>query len=211
MRRERPHPGAQLTLFDTAEGFRHTCFITNTEGRDIAALELRHRGHARVEDRIRNWKDCGLANLPFDSVVRNKAWVATSLVAGALLAWSPDGLLRRRTGQGRAEDHALPGPARGRIARAQVPETHPPVGQHLAVGGRPRQRLRQTPGGHPLTTWVPTPDPKADLQGVTSTDRMTRSRRFTPTMRSNRQGRSPLPTRRRRCREPGAGKMIEAR
>lgn len=23
-RRERPHPGAQLSLFDTAEGFRHT-------------------------------------------------------------------------------------------------------------------------------------------------------------------------------------------
>ena len=36
MRRERPHPGAQLTLFDTVEGFRHTCFITNTEGSDIA-------------------------------------------------------------------------------------------------------------------------------------------------------------------------------
>jgi hypothetical protein len=60
MRRERPHPGAQLTLFDTSEGFRHTGFITNTEGTDIAALELRQRGHARVEDRIRNWKDCGL-------------------------------------------------------------------------------------------------------------------------------------------------------
>jgi len=88
MRRERPHPGAQLTLFDSAEGFRHTCFITNTDGADIAALELRHRGHARVEDRIRNWKDSGLANLPFDSFVRNEAWVATSLIAGALLAWS---------------------------------------------------------------------------------------------------------------------------
>jgi hypothetical protein len=88
MRRERPHPGAQLTLFDTAEGFRHTCFITNTKGSDIATLELRHRGHARVEDRIRNWKDCGLANLPFDSFVRNEAWVATSLIAGALMAWS---------------------------------------------------------------------------------------------------------------------------
>ena len=88
MRRERPHPGAQLTLFDTVEGFRHTCFITNTQGSDIASLELRHRGHARVEDRIRNWKDCGLSNLPFDSFVRNEAWVATSLIAGALLAWS---------------------------------------------------------------------------------------------------------------------------
>jgi Transposase DDE domain group 1 len=88
MRRERPHPGAQLTLFDTTAGLRHTCFITNTVGSDIAALELRHRGHARVEDRIRNWKDCGLANLPFDSFVRNDAWVAVSLIAGALLAWT---------------------------------------------------------------------------------------------------------------------------
>jgi hypothetical protein len=87
MRRERPHPGAQLTLFDTSEGFRHTGFITNTKGRDVAALELRQRGHARVEDRIRNWKDCGLTNLPFDSFVRNEVWVATSLIAGALLAW----------------------------------------------------------------------------------------------------------------------------
>ncbi len=88
MRRERPHPGAQLTLFDSSEGFRHTCFITNTTGNDFCALELRHRQHARVEDRIRNWKDCGLANLPFDSFVRNETWVAVSLIAGALLAWS---------------------------------------------------------------------------------------------------------------------------
>jgi Transposase DDE domain group 1 len=88
MRRERPHPGAQLTLFDTQAGFRHTGFITNMEGTDVAALELAHRGHARVEDRIRNWKDCGLANLPFDSFVRNEAWVAISLIAGSLLAWS---------------------------------------------------------------------------------------------------------------------------
>lgn len=88
VRRERPHPGAQLTLFDVAEGFRHTCFLTNTLGGEIAGLELRHRGHARVEDRVRSWKDCGLSNLPFDSVVMNEAWVALSLVAGALLAWS---------------------------------------------------------------------------------------------------------------------------
>src|ERR1039458_7544931 len=66
--------------FSAPTGFRHTCFITNTEGNDIAFLELRRRGHARVEDRIRNWKDCGLSNLPFDSFVRNEAWVATSLV-----------------------------------------------------------------------------------------------------------------------------------
>jgi hypothetical protein len=87
-RRERPHPGAQLSLFDTHAGWRHTCFITNTLGRDIAALELRHRGHARVEDRVRCWKACGLANLPFDGFCANEAWVAVSLIAGSLLAWS---------------------------------------------------------------------------------------------------------------------------
>ncbi len=87
-RRERPHPGAQLSLFDTHAGWRHTCFITNTKGDDIAALELRHRGHARVEDRVRCWKACGLANLPFDGYCANEAWVAVSVIAGALLAWS---------------------------------------------------------------------------------------------------------------------------
>jgi hypothetical protein len=87
-RRERPHPGAQLSLFDTQAGWRHTCFITNTKGDDIAALGLRHRGHARVEDRVRCWKACGLANLPFDGFCANEAWVAVSVIAGALLAWS---------------------------------------------------------------------------------------------------------------------------
>ena len=87
-RRERPHPGAQLSLFDTCAGWRHTCFITNTNGDDVAALELRHRGHARVEDRVRCWKACGLSNLPFDGFCANEAWVAVSVIAGALLAWS---------------------------------------------------------------------------------------------------------------------------
>ncbi len=87
-RRERPHPGAQLSLFDTQAGWRHTCFITNTKGADIAELELRHRGHARVEDRVRAWKACGLANLPFDGFCANEAWVAVTVIAGCLLAWS---------------------------------------------------------------------------------------------------------------------------
>ncbi len=40
VRRERPHPGAQLTLFDTIEGMRHIAFITETTGADIADLDL---------------------------------------------------------------------------------------------------------------------------------------------------------------------------
>jgi len=90
-RREHPHPGAQLSLFDRSEGeseWRHTCFITDRTGNDVAVLELGHRGHARVEDRVRCWKDTGLKNLPFEGYVRNEAWLAVSLVAGALLSWS---------------------------------------------------------------------------------------------------------------------------
>ena len=87
-RRERPHPGAQLSVFDTIEGWRHTCHITNTSGVGVAEVELRHRGHARVEDRIRTWKTCGLANLPFEDFVRNQAWVAASIIAANLLAWT---------------------------------------------------------------------------------------------------------------------------
>ncbi len=62
VRKERPHPGAQLSLFDTDAGYRHTAFVCCPRsecGRDtspVAILEIRHRRHARVEDRIRQAK-----------------------------------------------------------------------------------------------------------------------------------------------------------
>ncbi len=86
-RRERPHPGAQLSLFDIGEGFRHTCFLTDSPG-EITSLELRQRRHARVEDRIRCAKATGLRNLPFEDFVRNQAWYAMVMVAQDLLAWT---------------------------------------------------------------------------------------------------------------------------
>lgn len=86
-RRERPHPGAQLSLFDTTDGWRHSAFITNTAG-DPVALELRHRGHARVEDRVRCWKATGMTNLPFEDWVRNQAWLLATMIASNLLAWT---------------------------------------------------------------------------------------------------------------------------
>jgi hypothetical protein len=60
-RRERPHPGAQLRLFDTVNGMRHQVVATDTppgEG-SLQFLEARHRAHARVEDRIRTGKTTG--------------------------------------------------------------------------------------------------------------------------------------------------------
>jgi hypothetical protein len=97
-RRERPHPGAQLTMFDTAEGYRHQIFITDQPDADIAALELRHRHHAHVENRIRAAKDTGLRNLPCIDVVCNDAWLQLVLCAQDLTAWAQslcfDGALR---------------------------------------------------------------------------------------------------------------------
>jgi hypothetical protein len=87
VRRERPHPGAQFCVFD-AEGYRHTAFITDQEGTDIAALELRHRRRAKVEDEIRCGKDTGMRNLPFAAFEHNQVWLELSLIAQELLAWT---------------------------------------------------------------------------------------------------------------------------
>ena len=86
-RRERPHPGAQLSIFDTDNGWRHTAFITNSPGNAVV-LELRQRGHARVEDRVRCWKATGMLNPPFEDYVRNQAWTAITLLASCLLSWT---------------------------------------------------------------------------------------------------------------------------
>jgi len=86
-RRERPHPGAQLSLFEEINGWRHTTFLTDAADSDIAALEADHRRHARVEDRIRNWKACGLTDLPHWDYGSNEAWLALTVIATALIAW----------------------------------------------------------------------------------------------------------------------------
>ena len=64
VRRERPHPGAQLDAFEEADGWRYTAFATDTAFGQLAALDARHRAHARVEDRIRTAKDTGLDHFP---------------------------------------------------------------------------------------------------------------------------------------------------
>ncbi len=59
VRKERPHPGAQLRFTDV-DGLRITAFVTNSKHGQLADLELRHRQRARCEDRIRNSKDTRL-------------------------------------------------------------------------------------------------------------------------------------------------------
>lgn len=93
VRRERPHPGAQLRITD-ANGWRITAFATNTAiggpggpGTQLPELELRHRRRARAADRIRSAKDTGLRNLPLHDFAQNQIWCAIVALACELLAW----------------------------------------------------------------------------------------------------------------------------
>ena len=87
VRRERPHPGAQLSLFEERDGWRYQAIATNTTTGQLAFLEARHRAHARVEDRIRHAKDSGLGRFPSREFKINQAWLTVTVIAADLVAW----------------------------------------------------------------------------------------------------------------------------
>ena len=92
-RRERPHPGAQLSLFEAADGWRYSLWATNLPGDtrgwrgQPAYVDAAHRVHARVEDFMRTGKDTGLGHLPSKDMQVNAAWMTASMIACTLLAW----------------------------------------------------------------------------------------------------------------------------
>jgi hypothetical protein len=92
-RRERPHPGAQLTLFEAEDGWRYSLWVTNLPARlrgwraNPAYIDAAHRVHARVEDCVRTGKDTGLGKFPSHLFALNQAWLAAALTAATLLAW----------------------------------------------------------------------------------------------------------------------------
>jgi Transposase DDE domain group 1 len=143
VRRERPHPGAQLSLFEQADGWRYQAIATNTATGQLAFLEARHRAHARVEDRIRHAKDTGLGRFPSREFAVNQAWLTATAIAADLIAWLrllalPDRLVN-------AEPKALRYrllhvPARlthsGRRRHLRIPATWPWVDDVVAVFAR---------------------------------------------------------------------------
>ena len=144
-RKERPHPGAQLRLTDV-DGLRVTAFATNTTtggpGTQLAELELRHRRRARAEDRIRNLKDLGLANLPLHGYDANRIWCAIVGLAAKLTAWMQLlALTQHAAGNPRSSTPAVHRARRPRpdrppraasprlqdaLGRARRPSDHPP-------------------------------------------------------------------------------------
>jgi len=131
-RRERPHPGAQLTLFEAADGWRYSLWATNrpaaTRGwlGQNAYIDAAHRVHARVEDAIRTGKDAGLGHFPSHDFAVNAAWLTAAMTGQILLAWLK--LLALDGDLARAEPKAL----RYRVLHAAA---------RLARGGR-RRRLK---------------------------------------------------------------------
>jgi hypothetical protein len=150
VRKERPHPGAQLRFTDR-DGHRYQCFITDQDDKEIRQLERRHRLHARVEDRIQESQELGLGRLPFQALAPNLAWFELALLAQDLLAW-----LRLLALVG---EHALAKPKRlrhrllhvaGRITRSGRRRTlHLPRGWPWAeelLGSFARLRALEAPG-----------------------------------------------------------------
>ena len=107
VRRERPHPGAQLDALEERDGFRYQVFATNTAIGQLAFLDARHRAHARVEDRIRTGKDTGIGRFPSRSFAINAVWLSTALTAIDLLAYTQTALLHDMPALARAEPKAL--------------------------------------------------------------------------------------------------------
>jgi len=92
VRRERAHPGAQLSFTDH-EGHRFQAILTDQTDPDITMLECRHRARARVEDQVRNDKQTGLQNLPFRDLEHNRVWLKLVALAHDLLVWTQTLLL----------------------------------------------------------------------------------------------------------------------
>jgi Transposase DDE domain group 1 len=147
VRKERPHPGAQLRITDL-DGHRITAFVTNTSRGQLADLELRHRRRARAEDRIRAAKDTGLANLPLHDFAQNEIWCAIVALAADLVAWMQT-LALTGTAARRWE------PKRLRLRLLSIPARHARTG---------RRRLLHLAATAPFTALV--------LQALAALDRL---------------------------------------
>jgi hypothetical protein len=153
VRKERPHPDAQLRFTDIS-GHRVTCFTTDARAGQLADLELRHRRRARCEDRIRCAKDTGLRGFPFHGFDQNQIWCELVAMACELLAWMA--ML------------ALDGPARAwEPRRLRLPCSPPPAAWSAAAAAcgcaspRPGPGPPRSPPRSPgCRTWHPADQPE---------------------------------------------------
>jgi len=163
-----------LDAFEIRDGYRYQTFSTSTRRGQLAFLEARHRGHARVEDRIRTGKDTGLGHLPSRHQNINEVWVELALIAADLLALSQSMLLTCEPELHRAEPKTLRDRllhTAARITRGQR-KVFLRLAEHwpwaLARPGLPAPAADPAPGLTASTTATPqhptkqteTPDPR---------------------------------------------------
>jgi Transposase DDE domain group 1 len=92
-RRERPRPGARLSLSGHEDGYRCQLRVTSlpqtTKGwrGTCAYIDAAHRVHARVEDAIRTGKDTGIGRFPSRDFEISQAWMTAAMIAQILLCW----------------------------------------------------------------------------------------------------------------------------
>ena len=106
VRRERPHPGAQLSFTDH-DGYRFQAILTDQTGENVAVIECRHRQHAHVEDRIRDDKDTGLARFPFKEFALNEGVAGDRDARARPDRLDPSPTTRRRTRERRTQTRPL--------------------------------------------------------------------------------------------------------
>ena len=162
-RREKPHPGAQLSLFEQGDGWRYQLLATNTPTTNAQFLEARHRPHARVEDSIRTGTQTGLGHLPSSAIEINRAWCLAAGIACDLLCWLRLLCLDGPPHHGRTQNPALPTAAHRRPHHPRPAQTQNPHPRHLALGPTtrrlPARRARPAPTDPMLINHVPDPDP----------------------------------------------------
>ncbi|WP_199044640.1 transposase [Glycomyces salinus] len=84
-----PHPGAKLTLWEAATGWRHQVVATDIPASETVSAqreEAEHRQHAVVEDRMRQGKQMDLRLLPSRLWHINTAWLVLVVVADQFAA-----------------------------------------------------------------------------------------------------------------------------
>jgi Transposase DDE domain group 1 len=166
VRRERPHPGAQLSLFDTIEGLRHQVMATDTPadtpptGRSIPRSPpprprpCRRPHPHRQGHRLRPVPVPGLRHQPSLAATRPDRHRPARL--------DPTSAPARRPRHRRTEEAALPIAARRRPDRPHRPHDPAPHRRTVAMGLRPRYRVPAT--RRPASTRRLTPPPRPDEQ-----------------------------------------------
>ena len=194
-RRERPHPGAQLSFTDL-DGHRFQCFITDQAGQDIAALEATHRQHAQVEDRVKTLKATGASHLPFHAFRANAAWLELALTAHDMTRLDAAAHARRRARRSASPSGcataSCTSPGSSPATPAESRCTYPPTGP-----GPARSCARSSAWKRSPRTAERARPPLRPIRRSPGNARQRRLRRNRPPARA-----SARPTRRRRAPQP---------